>query len=63
MGRDESLKGGIVPRWNYSRSTLNQFAMWEQVLYYCTAKSDGSVHFCLMALPSLKAQALEYDHT
>ncbi len=46
--RIEYLEGGKVPHRKYPRSTLNQFAMWEQVLYYRITKSDGTVQFCLV---------------
>lgn len=58
----EYLEGGNVPRRNFPRSTLNQFVVWERVLYYTITKKDGNEQFCLVVPTALKQQALEQTH-
>ncbi len=52
----EYLEGGQLPTRRYPKCTLNQFTLWEGVLYYSVTKKDGSVHFCLVVPQELKKE-------
>ncbi len=57
------LEGGKVPSKNYKRTTLDQFTMWEGIVYYSITKEDCSIQFCLVVFQSLKKSGLHHAHT
>ena len=56
------LEGGSIPRYGSFRANLNNFEVYQGVLYYVRVKLDGSLHFCLVIPTSLKATALGIAH-
>ena len=56
------LEGGAIPKYGNFRSNLNNFELYDGVLYYVRVKLDGSLHYCLVIPTSLKKAALETAH-
>ncbi len=57
------LEGGRVPRRNYKHTTLDQFTLWEGILYYSVTKKDGSINFCLVVPQPMQNSALHHAYT
>ncbi len=58
----EYLEGGKIPASKYHKSTLDQFALMNDILYYARKQLDGSIHYCLIVPQTLKIKALELAH-
>ncbi len=58
----EYLEGGKIPASKYHKSTLDQFALINDILNYARKQLDGSIHYCLIVPQSLKMKALELAH-
>ncbi len=41
---------------------LHQFVVKDEILYYVKEKSDGSLHYCLVAPQNFKNKAMEHAH-
>ncbi len=57
----EYLDGGRIPRQRFPRCTLNQFSLWDNIVYYTVTRKDGSEQYCLVP-ESLKQSALHQAH-
>ncbi len=58
----EYLEGGKIPASKYHKSTLNQFALINDILYYAQKQLDGSIHYCFIVPQTLKMKALVLAH-
>ena len=58
----EYLEGGKLPTKRYPKTTLDQFVIQDEVLYYVKEKSDGSLHFCLVVPQNLTCKPIEHAH-
>ncbi len=58
----EYLVGGRIPRSKYPRTTLDQFALEEDILYLCQQKVDGTVLYLLVVPSELRREVLSYIH-
>ncbi len=56
------LQGGRIPRNKYSRATLDQFALEDEILYLCTKKTDGTILYLLVVPQELRKAAMQYIH-
>ena len=56
------LEGGKLPSKRYPKTTLDQFAILDHILYYVKEKSDGSLHYCLVVPQNLKVKAMDHAH-
>ncbi len=57
----EYPKGDRILRKRFPRCTLNQFSLWDDILYYIVTRKDGSEQFCLVP-ESLKQSGLHHAH-
>ena len=58
----EYLEGGRIPTSKYHKSTLDQFALINEILYFARKQLDGSIHYCLIVPQTLKLKAMELAH-
>ena len=58
----EYLEGGKIPTRKYHKSTLDQFAIMNEILYFARKQVDGSIYYCLIVPQTLKLKALELAH-
>ena len=58
----EYLEEGKLPTKRYPKTTLDQFVIQDEVLYYVKEKSDESLHFCLVVPQNLIWKAMEHPH-
>ncbi len=56
------IEGGKIPQKRYPRAMLDQFAVWDGVLYYSITKKHGSIHFNLVIPQPFKKSALLHAH-
>ncbi len=56
------LEGGKIPASKYHQSTLDQFALINDILYYARKKLDGIILYCLIVPQTLKMKSLELAH-
>ena len=56
------LEGGALPRNKYPRTLLNQFLMYEGLLYLSCDKHDNSIQLKLIIPQDLRKTALEFGH-
>ncbi len=56
------LKGGKLPEKRLPKTTLDQFALEEGLLYYVREKADGSLHYSLIIPRSLVKAAIQHAH-
>lgn len=56
------LKGGNTSQRKLSKNTLDLFVVQEGILYFTRCKPNGSVHFVLVVLQSLKQSPLNFSH-
>ncbi len=56
----EYMKGGRIPRSKYSRSTLDQFPLEDDVMYLCKQKIDGTILYLLIVPNELRKEALRH---
>ncbi len=54
----EYLKGGKLPTKRLSKTTLDQFALEDGLLYFARGKTDGSLHYSLIVPRSLINSAI-----
>ncbi len=52
----EYLEGGPIPNKCYPRTTLPEFTIYEDLLYYVTKQQDGSINFNLIIPKCLKEE-------
>ncbi len=58
----EYLKGGKLPTKRLPKTTLNQFALEDGLLYFARKKTDGSLHYSLVVPHSLVNSAIQHAH-
>ena len=56
------LQGGKLPLRKLPKTTLQQFELVEELLYYVREKSDGSLHHSLVVPRSLIVKAVQHAH-
>ncbi len=58
----EYLKGGKLPTKRLPKTTLDQFAHEDGLLYFEREKTDGSLHYSLIVPCSLINSAIQHAH-
>ncbi len=58
----EYLKGGKLPAKRLPKTTLDQFALEDGLLYFVREKADGSLHYSLIVPRSLVNSAIQHAH-
>ncbi len=58
----EYLKGGKLPAKRLPKTTLDQFALEDGLLYFVREKTDGSLHYSLIIPRSLVKSAIQHAH-
>ncbi len=58
----EYLKGGKLPTKRLPKTTLDQFALEDGLLYFVREKTNGSLHYSLIVTHSLVNSAIQHAH-
>ncbi len=58
----EYLKGGKLPAKRLPKTTLDQFALEDGLLYFVREKTDGSLHYSLIVPRSLVNSVIQHAH-
>ncbi len=58
----EYLKGGKLPTKRLPKTTLDQFALEDGLLYFVREKTDGSLQYSLIVLRSQINSAIQHVH-
>ncbi len=58
----EYLKGGKLPTKRLPKTTLDQLALEDGLLYFVREKTDGSLHYSLVVPHSLVNSAIQHAH-
>ncbi len=58
----EYLKGRKLPAKRLPKTTLDQFALKDKLLYFVREKTDGSLHYSLIVPHSLVKSAIQHAH-